>query len=165
MTHMGSVSIFSLDFSGTKFACSRTFVGGYMLQAGSYTLSMTAGTASALASAGERIRGRARIAAHYDREMRSGATFRRDMVSVDGRAVRIEFGVADDGGGIYIEVGITRMTLTDAQSQLLLFTLDRLGADVASISQAGGSAQPHQLNLIGPQTRGFAYPWETDPQW
>jgi hypothetical protein len=32
MINMGTISIFALDFSGTRFACSRDFTGVYHLE-------------------------------------------------------------------------------------------------------------------------------------
>ena len=159
---MGSVSIFQLDFSGLKLACSRSFDGAYHLKAGDYTVTMTPDAASSLASAGGLIRIRAQVAVRTGREMRSGATFRRSMLAVDGRTANVEFGVADDG--IYVEVGTTRMTLTDAQAQLLLFTLDRLAEDVTTISRASETPEPNFGVAEG--MRGLGVPrWADDSKW
>jgi len=139
---MGTISIFQLDFSGTRFACSRSFVGGYTLLAGDHTMSLTPAVADALAQGGRFIRWRAQAAARSGREMKAGATFRRDLLSVDGRTVHVELGVSDAGDSVYLEIGAARMALTDVQAQTLLLLLDRLAADIASIQQAGGAAQP-----------------------
>jgi hypothetical protein len=160
---MGSISIFSLDFSGTKFACSRDFSGGYRLQAGEFVIAMTPQVAHALADGGRNIRLRAQVAVRLGREMRVGAVFRRDLTSVDGRAVHVEIGVADTiDGGVYLEIGATRMASTDQQSQVLLAVLDQLAADVSSISSA--SEQTAQMNMV-PALRGWRWPWEVDPTW
>jgi hypothetical protein len=143
MIHMGSVSIFSLDFSGTRLACSRDFTGGYHLEAGDFVVSMTLDAAAALAQGGAHIRLRAQVAAKLRREMKSGATFRRDLFAVDGRTVHIEIGVTDGGDGVFLEVGAGRMTLTDAQAQLLLAVLDQLGADVTTIRRASERPVPN----------------------
>jgi hypothetical protein len=142
---MGSVQIFSLEFSGLKFACSRDFTGGYSLQAGDFVVPMTPDVAEALASAGAHIRLRAQVAAKLRREMKSGATFRRDLQVVDGRSVSISLGVTDGGDGLFLEVGTARMTLTDQQAQLLLAVLDQLGADVRTIYRA--TAGPPELSV------------------
>jgi hypothetical protein len=102
---MGSISIFDLQFSGVKFAVSRDLLSGYRLEAGDFVVSMTPDAAAALAEGGARVRLKAQIAAHFRREMKSGATFRRDMLAVDGRTVRIEIGVSDAGDSVYLEVG------------------------------------------------------------
>jgi hypothetical protein len=154
---MGTISIFSLDFSGTRFACSRSFVGGYGLRAGDHTLSLTPAGADALAQGGRLIRMRAQIAARSGKEMRSGATFRRDMRSVDGRVVGIEIGISDQGDSVYIEIAGTRLTLADQQAQLLLAVLDRLGEDVTTIQRA---SEPPGLDLTVAQSMRGLYPWE-----
>jgi hypothetical protein len=113
---MGTISIFALEFSGTRFACSRDFSGIYHLKAGDYTLSMVPDVAVVLADGGARIRLRAQVAAHYGWELKAGATFRRDMLAaVDGRTVHIEIGVADAGDGVYVEIGTARM-MTDRRN-------------------------------------------------
>ena len=68
--------------------------------------------------------------------MKAGATFRRDLRAVDGRVVHVEIGVSDAGDSVYLEIGTTRMTLTDGKSQLLLAVLDQLAADVATVASA-----------------------------
>lgn len=162
---MGSVQIFSLVFSGLKLAVSRSFDGAYHLKAGDYTVTMTPETAGALAGGGKRIRDRAKIASYYKREMQAGATFRRSMLAVDGRTANIEFGVVDDGAGIYLEVGATRMTLTDVQAQTLLALLDQLGADVDTVASA--VAGPPVPNFgVAEGMRGLGVPrWARDDQW
>jgi hypothetical protein len=132
---MGTISIFSLEFSGTPFAVSRNFSGGYTLRAGDYTVTLTPDGASAFAQGGARIRLRAKVAAHYGRELKPGATFRRDLQAVDGRVAHVEFGVTD-AGDVYLEVGSGRMALAGEQSQHLLFALDRLAADTTSVYRA-----------------------------
>jgi hypothetical protein len=159
---MGSIQIFALEFSGTRFACSRDFAGSYRLQAGDYTVTMAPDGAGALAEGGASIRTKAKVAAHFGREMKAGATFRRDLLAVDGRTVRIELGVSDSGDGLYIEIGTARITLIDQQAQLLLAVLDQLGADVSALYRA--TAGPEDTN-VARGLRGFSYPWETDPTW
>jgi hypothetical protein len=144
---MGSISIFALEFSGTKFAVSRDFIGGYRLQASDLTISMMPATASSLAFGGQRIRLRARLADRRDAEMESGAVFRRDFTAVDGRVVHVELGVSD-AGDVYLEIGTTRMTLDMPQAHLLLAVLDRLTADVASLAQNQWGGEPHQGNVV-----------------
>jgi hypothetical protein len=139
---MGTISIFALDFSGTKLACSRDFIGGYILQAGDFVVSMTPDAAAALAEGGARIRTKANVASHFRREMKPGRTFARDMLAVDGRVARIEIGVTDGGDGVFVEIGTARVTLTDVQSQLLLAMLDRLRDDVNAIRRASEPSGP-----------------------
>jgi hypothetical protein len=139
---MGSISIFNLQFSSVKFACSRDLVSGFRLQAGEYVMSLTLAVAEALAQGGARVRLKAQIAAHYGRELKPGATFRRDMLAVDGRTVHIELGVSDAGDSVYLEVGAGRMTLADQQASLLLAVLDRLGADVNALHRASETSGP-----------------------
>jgi hypothetical protein len=125
---MGTISIFNLDFSGTPFACSRDFTGAYRLQVGDFVVALTPDAADALAQGGARIRLKARIASRFAREMRAGAAYKRDLRAVDGRTVHVEIGVSDSGDSIFLEIGTTRMTLTDVQAQLLLAVLDQLAA-------------------------------------
>jgi hypothetical protein len=161
---MGSIQIFSLDFSGTKFAVSRSFVGGYTLEAGDHVLSLTPAVADALAQGGARIRLKAQIAARSGREMKAGATFRRDLLAVDGRTVRIELGVSDAGDSVYLEIAAARMTLIDEQAQILLFSLDMLGRDVSAVYRA--TAVPDDMRMgVAPGLRGWLWPWEVDPRW
>jgi hypothetical protein len=163
MINMGSVSIFQLDFSGTKFAAARDFTGGYTLRAGEFTVPMTPTVADALAQGGRFIRWRAQAAARSGRELKAGATFRRDMLSVDGRTAHLELGVSDAGDSVYLEIGAARMALTDVQAQTLLLLLDRLAEDVASVGRA---SEPPGLDLgVAAGLRGFAYDWERDPSW
>jgi len=159
---MSQIQIFALEFSGTRFACSRDFTGAYHLQAGGFALPMASDTARALAEGGGRIRLRAQVAAHFGRELKSGATFRRDLLAVDSRAVHVEIEVADAGNGIYIEIATARMTLTDQQAQLLLAVLDQLGADVTAVNRA--AEVPQQLT-VAQGLRGWLYDWDRDPTW
>jgi hypothetical protein len=154
---MGSIQIFALEFSGTRLAVSRDFTGGYRLQAGDYTISMTPPTARARGW-WQAQRTKAQVASHYGREMKPGATFRRDMLAVDGRAVHLEFGVSDMGD-VFLEIAGARMTLITEQAQLLLAVLDQLGADTASIASA--TEQPVQLNLT-PGLRNLPPLWTRD---
>jgi hypothetical protein len=163
MLDMGSISLFQLEFSGTRFACSRDFTGGYHLEAGDFVVSMTLDAAAALAQGGAHIRLRAQVAAKLRREMKSGATYRRDLLAIDGRTARIEIGVTDGGDGVFLEVGAGRMTLTDAQAQLLLAVLDQLGEDVSTLYRA--SERPVPNFGVARGLRGFSFPWETDPTW
>jgi hypothetical protein len=156
---MGHIQVFGIEFSGMNFAVSRDFTGGYTLRAGDYSLPITPQTAKALADGGRNIRLRAQVAEHFDREMKPGATFRRSMLSVDGRTVSIELGVADGGDGVYVEIGTARMSLTIEQAQLLLAVLDQLAADVSSIASA--TEQPVQLNLT-PGLRNMPPRWMRD---
>jgi hypothetical protein len=160
---MGSISIFALEFSGTRFACSRDFTGGYALRAGEHVLPMTPDVAAALAAGGARIRTKANVASHFRREMKAGATYRRDLLAVDGRPVHLELGVSDAGDSVYLEIGAARMALTDQQAQLLLFVLDALGADVNALHRASETPVPNFGVAQG--LRGFRYPWEEDPSW
>jgi hypothetical protein len=159
---MGTISIFGLEFSGVKFACARSFDGAYRLQAGDYVVSMTPDAAHALAEGGARIRTKAQVAKYFDRALKPGATFRRDLLAVDGRVAHIEIGVTDAGDGLYIEVGAGRITLTDAQAATLLAVLGTLERDVAAIYRA--SAGPQDLT-VAQGLRGFLFPWEVDPTW
>jgi hypothetical protein len=159
---MGSISIFDLQFSGVKFAVSRDLVSGYCLKAGDFVVSMTPDVAAALAEGGARVRLKAQIAAHFRREMKSGATFRRDMLAVDGRTVTLSLGVSDAGDSVYLEVGAGRMTLTDVQSQLLLAVLGTLERDVSALHRA--SAGPQELTIVQ-ELRGWLYDWERNPSW
>ena len=162
---MGTISIFQLDFSGTRFVCSRDFTGGYTLKAGDFVVPMTPERAAALAGGGKRIRDRAKIASYYGREMQGGATFRRSMLAVDGRTVNIEFGLVGDGGGVYFEIAATRMTLTDVQSQLLLAVLDQLAADVDTVYAAvAGPPVPDFGVAAGMRNVGVPR-WARDDQW
>ena len=166
MTNMGTISIFALDFSGTRFAVSRSFVGGYILQAGDHTVPMTPDVAGALAGGGKRIRDRAKIAAYYKREMQSGATFRRDLRAVDGRVVHVEIGIGDAGDSVYLEIGTARVTLTDQQAALLLAVLDQLAADVDTVASA--AAGPPVPNFgIAQELRSVGVPrWaRLDDEW
>jgi hypothetical protein len=161
---MGTISIFNLNFSGTMFACSRTFDGAYRLQAGDFTISLTPDGAGALAQGGARIRLRAQTASHFGREMRAGATFRRDLLAVDGRVAHVEFGIADTGD-VYIEIGNARLTFTDVQAQLLLAVLDQLGRDVSSLYRATAAPDDMQWG-IAPGLRGPDLPrWADDEKW
>jgi hypothetical protein len=150
---MGTVSIFALEFSGVKFACSRDFTGGYTLLASDYTVSMTPARAGTLAGGGARIRALAEVAKFYGRGLKPGATFRRDLQAVDGRSVSISLGVTDGGDGLFLEIGSSRMTLTDQQAQLLLATLDQLGRDVSTLYRA--SERPVPNFGVAPGLRGF----------
>jgi hypothetical protein len=132
---MGSVSIFNLSFSGTRFACSRTFEGGYTLCVGDFVVTMTPDEAAALARGGTRIRIKAQIASRLACEMKAGATYRRDVLAVDGRTAHIALGVSDRGD-VFFGSGDARMTLTDTQAQLLLAVLDTLGGDVSALYRA-----------------------------
>jgi hypothetical protein len=166
---MGSVSIFSLEFSGTVFACSRDFTGGYRLQVGDYVVMMMPGEAATLARGGAHIRIRAQIASRFDREMKAGATYRRDVLAVDGRAARLEIGVSD-GGDVVFGSGGSRMTLTDTQAQLLLAVLDTLAADVSTIYRATAPAHDDMRWGIAAGLRGpdpdLALPhWADDEKW
>jgi hypothetical protein len=163
MMTMGTISIFSLDFSGIKFTAAREFTGGYTLRAGEHVLPMTPAVADALAQGGRSIRWRAQAAARSGREMKPGATFRRDLQAVDGNRVHVEIGVADSGDGIFLEIGTTRLALADGQAQMLLFVLDQLGRDVTSVSRASETLVPDFGVAAG--LRGFRYPWEGDPTW
>jgi hypothetical protein len=163
MIHMGSVSIFALEFSGTRFACSRRFDGAYHLLAGDFVVSMTPDAAAALAQGGARIRTKANVASHFRREMKSGATYRRDLLAIDGRAAHIELGVTDGGDAVYLEIADARMTLTAQQAQLLLAVLDQLGADVTTLYRA--SERPVPNFGVARGLRGFDFPWERDPTW
>jgi len=163
---MGTISIFQLDFSGTRFACSRSFSGGYSLEAGGFVLSLTPTVADALAQGGRSIRWRAQAAARSGREMKPGATFRRDLLAVDGRRMHLEVGISDAGDSVYIEIGAARMTLTDQQAATLLALLDRLAEDVNSIQQAGGSARLEPNFGIAEGMRGLGVPrWADDTKW
>jgi hypothetical protein len=163
MITMGTISIFQLDFSGTRFACSRSFAGGYIMRAGEFTVPMTPAVAEALAQGGRFIRWRAQAAARSGREMKAGATFRRGLLSVDGRTAHLELGVSDAGDSVYLEIGAARMTLTDQQAQTLLLLLDRLGQDVNAVHRA---SEPPGLDLTVAQgLRGWLWPWERDPSW
>jgi hypothetical protein len=139
---MGSISIFDLQFSGVKFACSRDLLSGYRLEAGDFVVSMTPDAAAALAEGGARIRTKANVASHFRREMKPGRTFARDMLAVDGRVARIEIGVTDGGDAVYLEIADARMTLTDQQASLLLAVLDRLGRDVSALYRASEPSGP-----------------------
>lgn len=163
MMTMGSVSIFQLDFSGTRFAAARDFTGGYTLRAGEHVLPMTPDVADALAQGGWLIRSRAQVAVRTGRELKAGRTFARNLLSVDGRSVHIELDVADDGGGIYVEIAGTRLTLTDQQAGVLLALLDQLGRDVNAVSRA---SEPPGMDLTVAQSmRGWLWDWERDPTW
>jgi hypothetical protein len=140
---MGSVGIFALDFSGTKFTVSRDLVNGYRLEAGEYAISLAPAVADALAAAGAHVRLKAQVAAKLRREMKSGRAFARDLLAVDGRMAHVELGVVDSGDGLFLEVGAGRMTLTDAQAQLLLFSLDQLGEDVSTLYRASERPVPN----------------------
>ena len=162
---MGTISIFALDFSGTRFAVSRDFTGGYTLKAGDFVVPMTPERAGALAVGGKRIRDRAKIASYYGREMQGGATFRRGMLAVDGRVAHIEIGVVDDGGGLYIEIAGTRMTLADVQAQMLLFVLDRLSEDVDTVASATAGPPVPDFG-VAEGMRGLGVPrWADDSKW
>jgi hypothetical protein len=156
---MGTISIFSLDFSGTRLACSRSFDGAYHLTAGSHMVQMTPDVARALAGGGQYIRLRAQVADYFRREMKPGATYRRSMLSVDGHAVNLELGVTDGGDAVYVEINAARMTLAAEQAQLLLAVLDQLAADTAAIASA--TEQPVQLNLT-PGLRNLPPLWMRD---
>jgi hypothetical protein len=165
---MGTISIFSLDFSGTRFACRRNFTGGYTLQAGDNILPMEPNVAEALAGGGARIRLRAQVAAHYGREMKAGATFRRDMLAVDGRVAHIEIGVSDVGDSVFLEIGTARMTLADQQAQLLLAVLDQLGRDVSALYRATAGPEDNMAWGIAPGLHGpgLGLPdWADDTKW
>jgi hypothetical protein len=149
---MGSISIFDLQFSGVKFAVSRDLVSGYRLEAGDFVVSMTPDTAAALAEGGARIRTKANVASHFRREMKAGATYRRDLLAVDGRTAHIELGVTDGGDGLFLEIGTGRMTLTDQQASLLLAVLGQLSADVSALYRA--SSGPQELS-VAQGLRGF----------
>jgi hypothetical protein len=151
-----------LNFSGTLFACARSFDGAYRLQAGDFTVSMGPDGARALAEGGASIRTRAEVAKHFDRELKPGATFRRDLLAIDGRVAHIEIGVVDAGDGLYIEIGTGRMALTDQQATLLLAVLDQLGRDVSAVYRA--PAGPLDLTVVQ-GLRGWLWPWEVDPSW
>jgi hypothetical protein len=163
--HMGSIQIFSLEFSGTRLAVSRDFTGGYRLQAGDYTILMTPPTAQALAEGGRRIRTKAQVASHFGREMKPGATFRRDLLAVDGRTVHVEIGIADTiDGGVYLEICSTRMALTDQQAQTLLAVLENFADDVNVVLAGGAQRFYHNLapGLAGP---GWIPDWADDKKW
>jgi hypothetical protein len=123
---------------------------------------MTPDAAAALAEGGARIRTKAEVASYFSREMKPGATFRRDLLAIDGRTVHVELGVTDGGDGLYIEVGAGRMTLTDQQAATLLAVLDTLGRDVSTLHRA--SAGPQELT-VAQGLRGWIWPWEVDPTW
>jgi hypothetical protein len=162
---MGTISIFSLDFSGTKFAVSRDFSGGYRLQAGGHTFTLTPQTAHALAGGGQTIRLGAQVAVRLGREMKPGATFRRDLLAVDGRTVHVEIGIADTiDGGVYLEIGSTRMALTNQQSQTLLAVLENFAEDVNVVLAGGAQQFYHNLapGLAGP---GWIPRWADDSKW
>ena len=159
---MGSVGIFSFDFTGTKFACSRSFVGGYNLRAGDHTLSLMPAVADALAQGGQFIRLRAQIAYRSGRQMRSCRTFARDLLAVDGRRMHLEIGISD-AGDVYLEIDAARMTLTDQQASLLLAVLDQLGRDVTAVSRA--SEPPGPDLAVAQSMRGWLWDWEVDPKW
>jgi hypothetical protein len=132
---MGTISIFSLDFSGTVFACSRTFEGSYRLQVGDFVVTMTPDEAAALARGGTFIRIKAQIASRFDRDLRPGVTYRRDLLAVDGRTAHLALGV-NDCGDVFFGSGDARMTLTTQQAALLLAALNTLAADVSALYRA-----------------------------
>jgi hypothetical protein len=164
---MGHIQIFALEFSGTRFACSRDFTGAYRLEAGDFVVTLTPDGAGALAEGGGRIRLRAQVASRFGREMKAGPTYPRDSLSIDGRTVHVEFGVVDSGDAVFLEIGTARMTLTDQQAQLLLAELDQLGRDVSAVYRA--TAVPEDMNFgIAPGLRGpgLELPdWVDDEKW
>jgi hypothetical protein len=164
---MGTISIFSLEFSGLRFACSRDFTGAYSLQAGDFTVTMPPDGAGALAEGGGRIRMRAQVASQLRREMKAGATFRRDMLAVDGRTAHVELGVSDAGDSVYIEIGTARMALTDAQAAVLLAVLDQLGRDVTALYRATDGPDDMRMGVApGLRGPGLDLPrWADDSQW
>jgi hypothetical protein len=133
--NMGSVSIFNLNFSGTVFACSRDFAGAYRLQIGDYVVTMTPGEAAALARGGTFIQIKMGIARRFDRDLRPGVAYRRDLLAVNGRVARLEIGVSDSGY-IYLGGGSERMALTDGQADMLLAVLNTLAADAGALYRA-----------------------------
>jgi hypothetical protein len=159
---MGHIQIFNLGFSGTRFACSRSFAGGYSLRAGDHTLSLMPDVADALAQGGQFIRLRAQVAARSGREMKSCRTFARDLQAVDGRRMHLEIGISD-AGDVYLEIDAARLTLDGQQASLLLAVLDQLGRDVTTINRA--TERPGPDFGVAQGLRGFAYPWEDDPEW
>ena len=162
---MGHIQIFALEFSGLKLACNRSFDGVYRLQAGDYTFTMAPQAAAALADGGRSIRLRAQVAVRTGREMKVGRTFARDMLAVDGRMVHIEIGIADTiDGGVYLEIGSTRMALTNQQSQTLLAVLENFADDVNVVLAGGAQQFYHNLapGLAGP---GLIPNWADDSKW
>jgi hypothetical protein len=154
---MGTISVFDLNFSGLRFAISRDFTGVYHLKAGDYTVTMTPDGARALADGGATIRTKAEVAKYFDRGLKPGATYRRDLGAIDGRIAHIEIGVVDSGDGLYIEIGTGRMALTDQQGTLLLAVLDQLGRDVTTIYRA--TAVPDDMRMgVAPGLRGWRCP-------
>jgi hypothetical protein len=150
---MGSIQIFSLEFSGLKFACARDFTGVYHFTVGDHAVSLVPDAARFLATGGENIRIRARVASQLHRDMKPGAAFRRTLQAVGGPTVHLEFGVVDASDGLYIEIGATRVALTDAQGQLLLAVLGQLGDDVSSVYRA--TAVPDDMRWgVAPGLRG-----------
>jgi hypothetical protein len=164
---MGTISIFDLEVSGLRFACARDFPGVYHLRAGDFVVTMTPETASALAFGGGRIRTRAQVASQLGREMNAGTVYRRDLLAIDGRVAHIEFGVTDGGAGLFLEVGTTRLALTDQQAELFLAVLDQLGRDVSAVYRA--TAVPEDMGFgIAPGLRGpgLELPdWADDTKW
>jgi hypothetical protein len=163
---MGTISLFNLEFSGLKFACARDFIGAYHFKIGDHAVSLAPDAARFLAAGGEQIRIRAKVAWQLHRDMRPGAAFRRTLQAVDGSTVHLEFGIVDESDGLYIEIGTTRMALTDAQGELLLAVLGQLDQDISTLYRARATAGPDEMRWgIAPGLRGWRWPWEQDPSW
>jgi hypothetical protein len=152
---MGSVQIFTVALGPLTLACSRDFAGAYVLETGASRCAVSLDTASALASAGQCIRDRARIAVVTDKELKPGAVFQ-----MDSNGLRVELGITDAGDGVYIEANSIRVTLDDVQSQDLLHGLGRLRADVDAVWAT--SAQPVQFNLTRAFVEDFVPAWAKD---
>jgi hypothetical protein len=161
---MGSIGIFALEIAGTRFACARDFGGGYRLQVGDHTVTMTPDAAGVLAAAGGRIQMRAKVAAKLGREMQAGAVFARNMLSIDGRTARVEIGIADSGD-VFLEIDVVRLTLDGQQAQNLLAVLGQLDRDVTAIHRAASEAPGPGDFGVARGLRGFDFPWERDPTW
>jgi hypothetical protein len=137
---MGSIEVFRLELAALTLTCRRDFAGSYVLESDKFRSSMTIDAASALASAGERLRVRAQVAVATGNEMKPGAVFRRELPTA-----RIEVGVTDAGDTVYVQVNDVRVQLDETQAEQLQFALGRLRDDVDAVYQV--SAVPQQMNL------------------
>jgi hypothetical protein len=132
---MATIGIFSIRLGRLSLACWRDAVFSYVLACQGVRSPMSTDVAAALGGAAQRIQRRASRAVVG--VMRPGPIF-----SIQLPDIRITIGVSDDGLDVFCEAGDEHVRLSEDELHGLVFALGRLDADVNSIQQAGGSAQP-----------------------
>jgi hypothetical protein len=151
---VATISIFLTRLGRLLLTCERDLAVGYVLISQGFRSPLSIDMAAELGGAAGRIQRRAKKA--VDGRMKPGPAF-----GIQLPDTKITIGVSDDGFDLYCEAGDEHVRLSEAELQALMFSLGRLDADVSSLRQVGGSAQPYQLNVV-PATRA-AMDWRLPP--